>query len=51
MDLTKIQQLQDKTLRDKLKEIRVDHKDAKINNGEVVVFEEANRKILFSQQK
>jgi len=51
MDLTKVQQLQDKALRDKLKEIRIDHKEAKINNGEVVIFEEGNRKILFSQQK
>jgi len=50
LDLTKTQQVQDKLLRDKLKEIRNEHREAKINNGEIVVFEEGHRKILFSQQ-
>ena len=50
LDMTKTQQVQDKNLRDKLKDIRAVHKDAKINNGEIVVFEEGHRKILFSLQ-
>ena len=51
LDLTRMQQLQDKNLREKLKEIREVHKEAKINNGEIVVFEDGNRKILYSQQQ
>ena len=47
-DLTKSQQLQDKTLRDKLKELRITCKEAKINNGEIIVMESRTRKILFS---
>src|SRR6267154_2579412 len=51
MDLTKVQQGQDKILRDKLKEFKEVHKEAKINNGEIVVFEEGNRKVLFSSHQ
>jgi len=47
-DLTKEQQIQDKNLRDKLKEFRVSFKEAKINNGEIVVFEDGTRKVLYS---
>jgi hypothetical protein len=50
-DLTKMQQIQDKKLRDKLKEIRLSNRDAKINNGEIVIFEDGYRKILFTQQQ
>ena len=49
-DLTKMQQINDKKLRDKLREIRVNNREAKINNGEIVVFENGSRKILYSQQ-
>lgn len=49
-DLTKIQQRQDKALRDKLKEIKLQCRDAKINNGEIVTFENGDRKVLFSLQ-
>src|ERR1700759_4269144 len=38
MDLTKEQQLNDKKLRDKLKEIRVQHREVKINNGVIILF-------------
>ena len=48
MDLTKAQQLQDKNLREKLKEIRERDKDARINNGEIVIFENSSRKVLYS---
>jgi len=51
LDLTKIQQAQDKLLREKLKEHRLVHKEAKINNGEVVIFENGSRKTLFSSQQ
>jgi len=51
LDLTKVQQNEDKKLREKLKEIRVTVKDAKINNGEIVVFESGSRKVLFSDRK
>src|SRR6266516_1468792 len=47
-DLTKEQQIQDKNLREKLKEFRVSIKEAKINNGEIVVFEDRMRKVLYS---
>ena len=49
-DLTKEQQAQDKILRDKLKEIRLEHKEAKINNGEIVIFDNGNKKTLFEIQ-
>lgn len=49
-DLTKAQQLLDKKLRDKLREIRVNTKEAKINNGEIVVFENNCKRVLYSQQ-
>jgi len=48
-DLTKEQQVSDKLLRDKLKEIRTQNKDAKISNGEIVIFESGVKKILYSQ--
>ena len=48
MDLTKVQQVQDKNLREKLKEFRVSDKDARINNGEIVVFANGDRKVLYS---
>jgi len=51
LDLTKVQQIEDKKLREKLKEIRVTDKDAKINNGEIVIFESGSRKVLFSERK
>jgi hypothetical protein len=51
LDLTKVQQVQDKNLRVKLKEVRDVHKEARINNGEIIVFEDGNRKILYSQQQ
>lgn len=49
LDLTKTQQQLDKKLRDKLRELRVTHKDAKINNGEIVNFVNGNRTVLYSQ--
>lgn len=49
-DLTKVQQVNDKKLRDKLRDIRVNCREAKISNGEIIVFEEGHRKILFSVQ-
>jgi len=49
LDLTKVQQIEDKKLREQLKKIRATTKDAKINNGEIIVFENGNRKVLFSQ--
>lgn len=49
-DLTKVQQEQDKKLRDKLKEIRLTQKEAKINKGDIVLYENNNRKILFSPE-
>ena len=48
LDLTKVQQLQDKSLREKLKEIRVEHKEAKISNGDIVIFDQGIRKVLHS---
>src|SRR2546425_2484360 len=48
MDLTKVQQVQDKNLREKLKEFRVRDKDARINNGEIVLFADGDRKVLYS---
>jgi len=48
LDLTKVQQMQDKELREKLKEIRDVHKEAKINNGDIVIFEQNNRRVLYS---
>ncbi len=45
-DLTKSQQEEDKMLREKLKEIRGQYKEAKINNGEIVIMEGGNRKVL-----
>ena len=48
IDLTKAQQVQDKNLRDKLKEYRESNKEARINNGEIVVFEDGSRKVLYS---
>lgn len=49
-DLTKSQQIIDKKLRDKLREIRTEHREAKINNGDIVIFEEGNRRVLYAQQ-
>lgn len=49
-DLTKAQQLKDKKLRDKLREIRSTHREAKINNEEIIIFESGSRKVLFSLQ-
>jgi len=48
LDLTKEQQLNDKKLREKLKEVREENREAKINNGEIVVFEHGDRKVIFS---
>ena len=45
-DLTKSQQEADKKLRDRLKVIRVQYKDAKINNGEIINIENGNRTVL-----
>ena len=50
LDLTKVQQTVDKKLRDKLREIRVSNKEAKINNGDIVVFENGFRRVLYCQQ-
>jgi len=50
LDLTKMQQLQDKKLQDKLREIRVENREAKINNGEIITFENGARKILYTLQ-
>ena len=50
LDLTKVQQTVDKKLRDKLREIRVSNRDAKINNGDIVVFENGFRRVLYCQQ-
>ena len=47
-DLTKEQQLQDKKLRDKLKEIGVEHRKTKINNNDIVILENGSKKILYS---
>jgi hypothetical protein len=49
-DLTKEQQVEDKKLRDKLKEIRIHHKEAKINNNEIIKWENGNRVVLYSSQ-
>lgn len=49
LDLTKTQQHQDKILREKLKEIRITYKEARINNNEIIIFENGNRKVLYSQ--
>src|SRR3989442_15652517 len=51
LDLTKVQQTQDKNLREKLKDIRLTHKDAKINNREIVIFDNGNRKVLSALQQ
>jgi len=50
LDLTKEQQANDKKLRDKLKEIRVQHKEAKISNGEIIVFQNGNRIVLYPEK-
>lgn len=50
LDLTKEQQAQDKKLRDKLKDIRVQYKEAKISNGAIVLFEDGNKKVLHPTQ-
>jgi len=50
-DLTKSQQESDKQLRDKLKEIRLQYKEAKINNGEIIIIDNGNRKILHPKQQ
>ena len=46
-DLTKCQQEMDKKLRDALREIRKDHKEAKISNGEIIIMNGGEREILF----
>ena len=51
LDLTKVQQGQDKILRENLRDLKGLHKEAKINNGEIVVFEDSSRKVLFSLQQ
>jgi hypothetical protein len=48
-DLTKCQQEEDKKLRQKLKEFREQYKEAKINNGEIVVMEGGERKVLYQK--
>lgn len=48
-DLTKSQQVLDKKLREKLKELRVVHKEAKISNGDIIKMEGSARIVLFSQ--
>ena len=50
-DLTKNQQELDKALREKLKTIRVQYKEAKISNGEIIVVESGNRKVLHPRQE
>ena len=50
-DLTKSQQEVDKRLRDKLRELRVQHKEAKINNGEIIIFESGTRIVLFARMQ
>ena len=47
-DLTKEQQVQDKKLREKLREIRTHHKEAKINHNEIIIMEDGSRKVLYS---
>ena len=47
-DLTKEQQTIDKNLREKLKEIRVTQKEAKINHNEIIIIENSVRKVLYS---
>src|SRR6267154_2756234 len=48
-DLTKSQQDLDKKLRDRLKVIREQHKDAKINNGEIIEFVGGTRMVLVAR--
>jgi hypothetical protein len=51
-DLTKLQQEEDKKLRDKLKEIRESgRKQAKIEKGEIVEEVEGKKEVLFSSKK
>jgi len=51
-DLTKLQQEEDKKLRDKLKEIRASGKRfAKIEKGEIIDEKDGDRVVLFSQRK
>ena len=50
-DLTKSQQEQDKILRDNLKNIRLQHKEAKISNGEIILLESGIRKVLYPRQE
>ena len=50
-DLTKNQQELDKALRDKLKTIRIQHKEAKISNGEVIIVEHGIRTVLYPRQE
>jgi len=47
-DLTKSQQITDNKLREQ--QVRAEHRDAKINNGEIVILENGQRRVLFSQQ-
>jgi hypothetical protein len=49
-DLTKEQQTLDKNLRNKLRDIRTIHKDAKISNNEIIISEDGNRKVLYPLQ-
>jgi len=49
-DLTKEQQAQDKFLRGKLREIRDTHREAKINNQEIIMIEGGNRIVLYPLQ-
>ncbi len=46
-DLTKEQQAVDKDLRVKLKEIRQQHKEAKINKNEIIIMDSGVRKVLY----
>ena len=50
LNLTKEQQAQDKKLRDKLKEIRLQHKEAKINHNDIIIMDNGNRTVLYSLQ-
>jgi hypothetical protein len=50
-DLIKSQQELDKQLKNKLKDIRIQYKDAKINNGEIIVFDSGTRTVLYTRQQ
>ncbi len=50
-DLTKSQQELDKKLRDNLKNLRIQYKDAKINNGEIIIVEHGTRTVLYPKEE